>query len=150
MGEKPSVKIRLPREISEITLRIGLREKPNLVEVLSNKQLAALGDSYLNFLYSVYLSGKLGHPTGSRIKGSILQNALKDSGLRKILPKRVDRHSQADAFEALAAYSLIKELVSFKKALKILNKHEDSVAGMTELALHMKKEFENDKSKSTS
>jgi hypothetical protein len=150
VGEKPQVKIQLPKELSKITFLIGLREKPDLVEVLSNKELAALGDSYLNFLYSVHLTGKLGRPTGSRIKGSILHAALKESGLRKILPKRVDRHSQADAFEALAAYSLIKELVSFKKALKIINKHEDPIAGMTELALHMKKEFENHKSKSTS
>lgn len=144
------MKIRLPRELNEITLRIGLGENPDLVEVLSNKELAALGDSYLNFLYSVYLSGKLGRPTGRKIKGSILHTAIKESGLRKKLPKRVDRHGQADAFEALAAYSLIKELVSFKKALKIINKHEDSIVGMTELALHMKKEFENHKSKSTS
>lgn len=143
------MKIQPPRELSEITLLIGLRKKPNLEEVLSNKNLAALGDSYLNLLYSVYLSGKLGRPTGSRIKGSILYTALNESGLRRVLPKRVDRHSQADAVEALAAYSWIKELVSFKRALKILNKHEDPIAGMTELALHMKEEFENHKSKST-
>jgi hypothetical protein len=137
------VNIHIPRGFSKKICLIGSKENPRLLEVLSDKELASLGDSYLNFLYSVHLSGKLGHPMGSRIKGSILQTALKDSGIRKILPKRVDRHDQADAFEALAAYSWIKNLVTFNKALKILNKHEDPIEGMTELALEMKKEFED-------
>ena len=136
------MKIQLPKDFGERILSNELNEKPELREVLSNKHLAALGDSYLNLLYSVSLSSKLGRPTGDKIKGSILSNALKISGLRRLLPKRVDRHGQADALEALAAYTWIKGALSFQSALKIIGGHEDPTIGMTNLVLEMAKAFE--------
>jgi len=136
------VKVQLPKDLEKIVLPWRSGEKPDLREVLSNKDLAALGDSYLNFLYSVSLSLKLGRPVGGRIKGSILCSALKETGLRKLLPRRVDRHSQANAVEALAAYTWIEGLLSFRKALKILSMYEDSTIGITKLALRMREAFE--------
>lgn len=136
------MKVQLPKEVGERILSNELNERPNLREVLSDKHLAALGDSYLNLLYSISLSSKLSRPAGDKIKGSILCTALKASGLRRSLPKRVDRHRQADALEALAAYTWIEEILSFKSALKIFNRHEDPTTGMTDLALKMAKAFE--------
>jgi len=145
------VKIQLPKEFGERILSNELNEKPDLREVLSNKHLAALGDSYLNLLYSASLSSKLGRPAGDKIRGSILCTALRISGLRKLLPKRVDRHDQADALEALAAYTWIEGILSFQSALKIFNGHEDPTTGMTNLVLEMAKAFErHQKRKSTS
>jgi len=135
------VKVQPPKEVRERILT-KLNEKPDLREVLSSKHLAALGDSYLNLLYSVSLSSKLGRPAGDKIRGSILCTALRDSGLRRLLPKRVDRHRQADALEALAAYTWIKGSISFQSAVKILNRYEDPTAGMTNLALKMGEVFE--------
>ena len=134
--------VQLPKELEGTILPTGQRKKPSLRDVLSDKDLAALGDSYLNFLYSVSLSSKLGRPAGDKIKGSILSTALKESGLREVLPKRMDRHDQADALEALAAYTWIEELLSFRRALKILCLYEDLTKGMIELALKMREVFE--------
>ncbi len=136
------MKVQLPRELEDMLPPTGSFQKPKLRDILFNKDLAALGDSYLNFLHSVSLSSKLGRPTGEKVKGSILSTALKESGLRKVLPKRVDRHNQANALEALAAYTWIEGLLPFKKALKILCLHEDPTEGMTALALNMKEAFE--------
>lgn len=139
------MKAQLQEEPEDTLLSTGLNERPNLRDVLFDKDLAALGDSYLNFLYSVSLSSKLGRPVGERIKGSILSTALKESGLRKVLPKRVNRHNQADALEALAAYTWIEGLLSFRGALKILCLHEDPTKGMMNLALKMREAFEKQK-----
>jgi len=144
------VNIQLPREVRERILSKELNNKPNLKEVLSNKHLAALGDSYLNLLYSISLSLNLGRPAGNKLKGSILCTALRDSGLRRLLPKRFDRHSQANALEALAAYTWIEGVLSFKSALKIFSRHEDPTMGMTNLALKMTKAFEKHQKKNVS
>ena len=91
----------------------------SLTEILLDQKLAKLGDAYVNFLYSLALSNKEGKPTGIKVKGSLLADALKKAGLRKFLPSRIDRHKQADAAEALIVYVWIQGLMSLEEGLEI-------------------------------
>lgn len=105
-------------------------EHSTLREVLIDGKLAEFGDSYVNFIYSLALSMKEGVPQGARVQGMILSQALRKANLRGFLPNRSDRHVQADAAEALIAFSWIKEIVSLEESVDILldNLNEPSEA----------------------
>jgi len=105
-------------------------EHSSLREVLLDGKLAKFGDSYVNFIYSLALSMKEGVPQGSRVQGMVLSQALREANLRGFLPNRSDRHVQADAAEALIAFSWIKEIVSLEDSVDILldNLNEPSEA----------------------
>ncbi len=91
---------------------------------MNDHRMAALGDAYVNFLYSLYLSRKEGRPTGKKISSSILAKALKTAELRVLLPSRTDRHKQADAAEALIGYGWATRLISTEEALSILEEEK--------------------------
>lgn len=109
-----------------------------LTEIFMDQKLAKLGDAYVNFLYSLALSNKKGNPTGIKVKGSLLADALKKAGLRKFLPSRIDRHKQADAAEALIVYVWIQGLMSLEESLEIFEKSEDDLEAFSCLMLTAK------------
>jgi len=102
----------------------------SLSGILADHDLAALGDAFVNFVYSLALSLKEGKPVGKKLGNVILASALKKSGLRKMLPLRTDRHRQANAAEALIVYAWLVGVLSLKEILKIMStseKIEDSL-----------------------
>jgi hypothetical protein len=109
-----------------------------LTEVLMDQKLAKLGDAYVNFLYSLVLSKKNKEPTGTKVKGRILADAFKKSGLRKFLPSRITRHKQADAAEALIVYAWIQGHMKMEEGLEILEQYEDNVEAFSFLLLSAK------------
>ena len=119
-----------------------LQQHQSLSDVLMDHKLAKLGDAYVNFLYSLAVSKKLGEPTGIKVKGRLLADAFRKADLRKLLPSRVDRHKQADAAEALIVYAWILDLVTMKEGLKILEDPEDSVEAFSNLLLTAKLKLE--------
>jgi hypothetical protein len=119
-----------------------LQQHQSLSDVLMDHRLAKLGDAYVNFLYSLAVSKKLGEPTGIKVKGRLLADAFRKADLRKLLPSRVDRHKQADAAEALIVYAWILDLVTMKEGLKILEDPEDSVEAFSNLLLTAKLKLE--------
>jgi hypothetical protein len=119
-----------------------LQQHQSLSDVLMDHRLAKLGDAYVNFLYSLAVSKKLGEPTGIKVKGRLLADAFRKADLRKLLPSRVDRHKQADAAEALIVYAWILNLVTMKEGLKILEDPEDSVEAFSNLLLTAKLKIE--------
>jgi len=94
-----------------------LSKYTGLEAVVADHELAALGDAYVNFVYSLALSEKLGKPVGRKLDSSTLASALKRAGLRKILPSRMDRHKQADAAEALVVYAWLVRAVSLEETV---------------------------------
>jgi len=113
----------------------------SLQEVLTNHKLAALGDAYVNFLYSLAISKKTGEPAGAKVDSRLLAEALRKAGLREYLPSRTDRHKQADAAEALIVYAWLKDLVSLEEGVSILERHENSVEGFCNLLVSAKKKL---------
>ncbi len=106
-----------------------------LLEVLTDQNLAALGDAYANFIYSLALSEKRGAPTGAKAGNRILSQALKKAGLRDPLPKRTPRHKQADAAEALIVYAWMLNAMTIHEGVKILRGSEDIVEAFCSLLL---------------
>lgn len=109
-----------------------------MTEVLTDHKLASLGDTYTNFAYSLALSNKRGKPSGAKVKGSVLAEALKKARLREHMPSRMTRHMLADAAEALIIYAWLHNYITFEESVEILEKAEDSVEGFSELLVTIK------------
>jgi hypothetical protein len=97
-----------------------VKPKKNLREVMVDRNLASLGDAYINFIYSLALSNKHGKPVGTKVKGSVLADALRKAGLRQYLPSRVDQHSLADAVEALLVYAWLTKHITLAETVEQL------------------------------
>lgn len=97
-----------------------IRKYSKMIEVLNDKDLASLGDAYVNFAYSLALSKVAGKPMGRKISGHVLSLALKKSGIRALLPHRISRHQQADAAEALIVYGWLSGAISIKETINML------------------------------
>ena len=113
----------------------------NLREILMDQKLASLGDSFVNFVYSLALSKRKGEPIGAKVNSRVLSEALKKAGLRKLLPSRTDRHTQADAVEALIVYAWIKNVITMEEGVDVLERHEDPVEAFYTLLLKTTKKL---------
>ncbi|MEM1756491.1 MAG: ribonuclease III family protein [Candidatus Bathyarchaeia archaeon] len=111
------------------------KEYGSLGEVMTDHGLASLGDTYINFIYSLAMSERSGKPLGAKVRGSILAEALKRAGLREHMPSRVSKHAIADAAEALAVYAWLKKHVTLEECVSILCSNEEPVDGLTKLFL---------------
>jgi hypothetical protein len=105
----------------------------NLTEVLMDHRLASLGDMYVNFVYSLAVSNMRGRPSGVKVKGTVLAEALKKAGLRERLPSRMTRHRLADAAEAVIVYAWLNGYVSSDESVAILEKTSDSIDAFSHL-----------------
>jgi hypothetical protein len=104
-----------------------------LPEVLSDRQLAQLGDAYVNFAFSLALSERKKRPEGKKVRGSMLAEALRKSGLRESLPSRLDRHTLSDAGEAIVVYAWLHGLLTLDESVQILIDSDDWQNGFEEL-----------------
>ena len=96
----------------------------SISDILDDHDLAALGDAYVNFVYSLALSMKLGKPVGRKVDSSTLALALRKADLRKLLPSRTDRHRQADAAESLIVYAWLIGEISIWETLRAMEKEK--------------------------
>jgi len=101
-----------------------LKSYNSVEELLLDKDLAGLGDSYVNFVYSLAMSQKCGHPTGAKVNNQILARAVEASGLRALLPHRVDRHMRGNAAEALLVFAWLQDTLEMNKCIKVLSEKE--------------------------
>ena len=100
--------------------------KGSLHEIMLNKGLAALGDTYVNFIYSLAKSRVVGKPQGEKVRGKVLAEALKSSGLRGfLLPKRLSTHELSNAAESLLVYCWLYKLVTLDEAVSLLSSKID-------------------------
>lgn len=102
-----------------------LKRYTSLQEILLDKDLAKLGDAYVNFVFSLALSQRLQRPMGAKVNNQILARAIKSAGLRGVLPRRIDRHMQGNAAEALIVYAWLQKTLSLEDCLKVLREIED-------------------------
>ena len=123
---------------AEEELGLALKHR-SIGEILSDHKLAALGDAYVNFIYSLALSRRTGSPEGAKVQSQVLAEALKRANLRGFLPARTDRHKQADGAEALLVYAWIKGLMTLEDAVNVLNQHEEPTEAFYSLILATKK-----------
>ncbi|MGQ9506517.1 MAG: ribonuclease III family protein [Candidatus Bathycorpusculaceae bacterium] len=114
----------------------------SLKEVLVDHDLAALGDAYINFVYSLALSKRKGKPSGARVKGSALSEALRKAGLREHLPSRMTRHLLADAAEALIVYAWLCDYITLEESVAALE-NANLVDALTQLLTTIKKKIKS-------
>ncbi len=112
-----------------------LKNYDSLSQVLTDKPLAALGDAYVNFVYSLALSKKMGQPRGKKVKGAPLAEAVRKAGLRQSLPTRIDKHIISDAAEALLVYAWLNNFITLEESVEALEKTDDLEGGLTRLLL---------------
>lgn len=110
----------------------------NITEVLTNHKLASLGDAYINFVYSLALSNRKGQPSGAKVKGTVLAEAIKKAGLREYLPSRMTRHMLADAAEALIVYAWLHNCITLEESVATLEKTDDPIDGFSQLLATIK------------
>jgi len=115
-----------------------LKAYNSLTEVLTDHKLAALGDAFINFAYSLALSVKRGQPSGAKVRGNVLAKAVRKAGLREHMPSRISSHMMADAAEALIVYAWLQKHITLEECVTTLAKAEDSVEGFTELLSKIK------------
>ncbi|MCS7364667.1 MAG: hypothetical protein NDF54_04435 [archaeon GB-1867-035] len=92
-----------------------------LSRILLNRDLAKLGDSLVNFIYSAAKSRILGRFYGERVSNKVLSEALCRAGLRGKLPLRSDVHVRGNAAEALIAYAWVNGFLSVDEAIVFLS-----------------------------
>jgi hypothetical protein len=112
-----------------------LKNYTSLSQVLTDKPLAALGDAYVNFVYSLALSKRTGKPKGKKVKGAPLAEAVRKAGLRQSLPTRIDKHIISDAAEALLVYAWLNNFITLEESVEVLEKTDDLEDGLTRLLL---------------
>jgi len=95
-------------------------ENERLSKILVDRDLAALGDAFVNLVYSLALTRQTGRPKGSKVGNKVLAEAVRRVGLRELLPKRLDRHVIGDSAEALLAYAWLEKLISVDECAEAL------------------------------
>jgi len=115
-----------------------IKTHKNITEVLIDHKLASLGDTYVNFAYSLALSNRRREPSGVKVKGGMLARALKKAGLRDCLPSRMTRHMLADAAEALMVYAWLNTYITLEESVATLEKTDDPVDGFSQLLMTIK------------
>jgi len=115
-----------------------IKTHENITEVLTNHKLASLGDAYINFVYSLALSNRKGQPSGAKVKGTVLAEAIKKAGLREYLPSRMTRHMLADAAEALIVYAWLHNCITLEESVATLEKTDDPIDGFSQLLATIK------------
>ena len=94
--------------------------KSNHPAIILDQGLARLGDSLVNFLYSIAKTKALQSPTGGRVPNNVLLSALRYAGLNLDSFVYAGLKDKADLVEALIAYAWLNNLVSISEAEDIL------------------------------
>ena len=121
--------------------KLFLKNYSSLPQVLTDKPLAALGDAYVNFVYSLALSKRTGKPCGKKVKGTPLAEAVRKAGLRKLMPSRIDKHVLSDAAEALLVYAWLNDFITLEESVEVLEKTDDLEKGLARLLLAAKEKI---------
>ncbi len=74
--------------------------------VVRDRQLASLGDAFINFVYSLALTQISGHPKGVKVSDKILSEAFKLAGLRQYLGTAIIEEGPCKRFRIVVNGSL--------------------------------------------
>jgi len=102
--------------------------------ILRDKQLASLGDAFVNFIYSLALTETKGKPQAVKVSDRILAEALRRSGLRKYLGTRVSRKDLANAAESLLIEAYQRRLLTIEESVGTVSSNPEGLeAGLSAL-----------------
>jgi len=105
-----------------------------LRQIMRDRQLASLGDAYVNFVYSLALTRLKGYPQGTKVSDKLLAEALKMAGLRDHLGTRVAKKDMANASEAILAEAYRRKLLTIEESVQLIFQYGDTpAAGLSDL-----------------
>jgi len=111
-----------------------MNNEETLRQVMRNKQLASLGDAFVNFVYSLALTQANGKPQSVKVSDRTLANAFKLSGLRKYLGTRISKKDLANASESLLVDAYQKKLITIEESVRILSEDPNGLqVGLSQL-----------------
>jgi dsRNA-specific ribonuclease len=111
-----------------------MRNEETLLRVISDKQLASLGDAFVNFVYSLALTNSSARPQGVKVSDRILADAFRRSDLRKYLGTRISRKELANASESLLVAAYQRKLITIEESVKTISEDPNGLeAGLSEL-----------------
>ena len=108
--------------------------------------LASIGDSFINLIYSLAISNALNKPLGITVSNSILYQSIKKTKIRDAIGTRSDKHKIADYVEGYIFKAWAEGKLDIKEAVDILARclsgstdrlklKEESIIAFTELLL---------------
>ena len=95
-------------------------------QIMRDRQLASLGDAFVNFVYSLALTRLGGYPQGTKVSDRILAQALRQSGLRDRLGTRVTKKDLANASEAILAKAYLKDLLAIEESVQLICQYSEN------------------------
>ncbi len=105
-----------------------------LRQIMRDKQLATVGDAFVNFVYSLALTNTKGKPEAVKVSDRTLADALRRSGLREHLGTRVSRKELANASESLLFEAYRRKLLTIEESVETLSTNPDGLdAGLCSL-----------------
>jgi len=103
-------------------------------QVMHDKQLASLGDAFVNFVYSLALTQINGHPKGIKISDRDLSEAFRLAGLRDYLGTRLSKKDLANASESLLVEAYRTRLLTVEESVQTITENPDGPkAGLIDL-----------------
>jgi len=91
--------------------------------VVRDRQLASLGDAFVNFIYSLALTKINGNPQATKVSDRILAEAFRVAGLRQYLGTRLSRKDLANAAESLLVEAYRRQLISIEESVSIISEN---------------------------
>ena len=110
------------------------RSSKGILVVILDHQLAQLGDSLVNFVYSLALTRRYGKPMGKKISDSVLAEAARMADLRRLLPRRTSKGDVANSVEALLVHVWLNQLITIDEMSTIIQRTEQAPVAFAELA----------------
>ena len=105
-----------------------------LRQIMRDKQLASLGDAYVNFVYSLALTRISDCPQAVKVSDRILAEAFKLAALRPYLGTRIQRKDMANACESLLIEAYRRGLLTIEESVRVISENPDGpVAGLSGL-----------------
>jgi len=90
-------------------------------EIMFNRDLAKLGDNFVNFIYSLAKSCTLKKFDGWKVPDKVLSQALREADMRSLVSHRASTHEIADGVEALIVHEWLFERISIEELVTILS-----------------------------
>jgi len=105
-----------------------------ICRAMHDKQLASLGDAFVNFVYSLALTQINGRPRAVKVSDRILSDAFRLAGLRHFLGTRHSKKDFANAAESLLVEAYRKRLLTIEESVQIISQNADGPeAGLSAL-----------------
>jgi hypothetical protein len=118
-----------------------LKNYSSLPQVLTNKPLAALGDAYVNFVYSLAPLYKNRETMRKESERNSAGRGGEKSRVEEVDASRINKHILSDAAEALLVYAWLNDFITLEESVEALEKNDNLEKGLMHLLLTAKEKI---------